>query len=133
MATRIKKPMALRELHGTANRNKQRNNTNAPKPKRGIGPPPEHLSAAQARAWDYLVSVMFEGVLGESDRPTMEILACLFARFRAVNYDDLEAKTLSGTELAMLQKIMASYGMSPADREKITVEKQEEKNPFAQI
>lgn len=126
-----KKPMALRELHGTANRNKQRNNDNAPEPERGIGPAPEHFSEAQSKVWDYLVSVMFAGVLGSSDRPTFELLTILFWRFRSGGYEeDAVIPALAVGEMTLMNNIMSKYGMTPSDRQKIVVPKGEKKNPF---
>lgn len=129
-----KKPMALRELHGTANRNKQRNSPNPPEITRGIGPAPEHFTESQSEVWDYLVSVMFAGVLAESDRPTFELLTVLFHRFRYGSYEDgAPIPALAVGELARMDSIMSRYGMTPSDRTKIVVPKTENKNPFADI
>lgn len=126
-----KKPQALRELHGTANRNKYRDNQNAPVPTRGIGPAPDHFSEEQSKTWDYLVSIMFAGVLAESDRPTMELLTVLFWRFRNGSYEqDAVIPALAVGEMTLMHQIMGKYGMTPSDRQKIVVPKQEKRNPF---
>ena len=126
-----KKPAALRELHGTANRNKHRDNQNAPTPSRGIGPAPSHFTELQRDTWDYLVSVMFAGVLGNSDRPQMELLTILFWRFRHGSYeDDAVIPALAVGEMTLMNQIMGKYGMTPSDRQKIVVPKTEKKNPF---
>lgn len=126
-----KKPQALRELHGTANRNKHRDNQNAPVPIRGIGPAPDYFNAEQSKTWDYLVSIMFAGVLAESDRPTMELLTILFWRFRNGSYEDgAMIPALAVGEMVLMNQIMGKYGMTPSDRQKIVVPKAEKKNPF---
>ena len=129
-----KKPTALRELHGTANRNKQRNSPSPVEVTRGIGPAPERLTAEQSEVWDYLVSVMFPGVLAESDRPTFELLTVLFHRFRYGTYDENSTcPALAVGELARMDSIMGRYGMTPSDRTKIVVPKGEKKNPFESL
>ena len=126
-----KKPTALRELHGTAHRNKQRNSPSPPEIVKGIGPAPEYFNELESDTWDYLVSIMFAGVLAQSDRPTFELLARLFYRFRYGSYEDgAVVPALAVSELARLDSIMSRYGMTPSDRTKIVVPKGENKNPF---
>ena len=125
------KPTALKELNGSAKHDPQRINKDEPKPKKGIGPAPDHFNELQSKTWDYLVSVMFPGVLGDSDRPTMELMAVLFYRFRYGSYeDDALVPALAVGELARLDSLMGRYGMTPSDRTKIIVPKAEAKNPF---
>lgn len=128
-----KKPTAIRELHGTANRNKQRNVENPVEPDMGIGPAPSYFCEQQREVWDYLVSVMFVGVLGNSDRPTFEVLATLFHRFRYGAHGDDSApyQALSGVELNCMNSIMARYGMTPSDRTKISARTTSKNNPFS--
>lgn len=129
-----KKPAALRELHGTANRNKHRDNRDAPEPELGIGPAPEHFTELQQEIWDYLVTVMFAGVLGRSDRPTFELLTVLFWRFRHGDYtEDAVIPALAVGEMTLMNNIMSKYGMTPSDRQKIVVKKEEKKNPFGAL
>lgn len=129
-----KKPAALRELHGTAKRNKHRDNQSQPEVTRGIGPAPDHFTDDQRKVWDYLVSIMFAGVLSESDRPTMELLAILFWRFRKGEYgDDAEVPALAVGEMTLMNNIMAKYGMTPSDRTKIVVPSAKPKNPFGNL
>lgn len=119
-----KKPTALRELHGTADRNKQRNNPNEPVPTRGIGPAPEHLPAAMHAIWDEVVGAMYAGVLGEADRLALEAMVRLVYLMRT-DFDEMTA-----AQLNQLTGLLARFGMTPADRTKIVVPKGEKKNPF---
>jgi len=126
-----KKPQALRELHGTSRRNKHRDNQSQPTVTRGIGPAPEHFTDLQSDTWDYLVSVMFAGVLSESDRPSMEVMTMLFFRFRHGSHEEGAAYTqLNGAELSRLDSLIGRYGMTPSDRTKIVIPKKEGSNPF---
>lgn len=126
-----KKPKALRELNGTADRNKHRDNQDQPPVARGIGPAPEHFTELQSDIWDYLVGVMYAGVLSISDRPTMEMMTILFHRFRHGDYEENSVcPALNGVELSRLDSLMGRYGMTPSDRTKIVVPKKEKSNPF---
>ena len=126
-----KKPTALRELHGTANRNKHRDNPDQPTPTRGIGKAPDHFNETQVKTWDYLVSIMFRGVLAETDRPSFELLTMLFWRFRYGDYEeDSVCPALAVGEMSRMDSLMARYGMTPSDRTKIVVPKEENKSPF---
>jgi len=126
-----KKPMELRKLHGTANRNKHRDNPDQPEITKGIGPAPDHFNELQAEIWDYLVSIMFENVLSETDRPSFEVLCILFWRFRHGEHEkDAAIPALLAAELNRMDSLMGRYGMTPSDRTKIVVPKAESENPF---
>lgn len=128
------KPTALKELHGTAHRNKQRQNKKEPKTTKGIGPAPEHFNELQAKTWDYIVSIMFPGVMCEADRTTMEVLTILFWRFRYGEYEkEAVIPALTAAELGQLTKMLSLYGMTPSDRTKIVQDKNEDKNPFETV
>lgn len=122
-----KKPTALRELHGTLNRNKQRNNPNEPTPVRGIGPPPSHLSQMQQQVWDEVVGQMYAGVLGEADRIALECMCRLIADMR-MDYENFTA-----AKMTQLSTLCGKFGMTPSDRTKIVVPKGEKRNPFADL
>jgi phage terminase small subunit len=122
-----KKPMALRELHGTADRNKQRNNDNAPSPLRGIGPAPEHLPEPYQQVWDEIVGQMYAGVLGEADRLALEAMVRLVVDMRT-DYENFTA-----AKMTQLISLCGRFGMTPSDRTKIVVPKGEKQNTFAAI
>jgi phage terminase small subunit len=126
-----RKPLALKELHGTAKDHPSRNNQQQPVVVRGIGPAPEYFDEATSATWDYLVSVMFVGVLSESDRPSFEMMAKLFHRFRYGSYDDDSVlPALAVGELARLDSLFSRYGMTPSDRTRLVIPKTEKKNSF---
>jgi len=123
------KPMALRELHGTANRNKQRNNDDVPVPTNGIGPAVRpgsgsNLNEGEQAIWDEIVSISYAGVLGEADRIALEMMCKLVYEMRTGFADMTAAK------LTQLSSLLGRFGMTPSDRTKITVPKAEKKNSF---
>lgn len=112
-----KKPTAVRKLHGTANRNKQRNNPNEPIVKRGIGPAPFHFEEDKALIWDEVVRIMYKGVLAETDRIALEVLVVLIWEFRTMPQQFTAAK------LNQLNSFLSKFGMTPSDRTKISIPK----------
>lgn len=120
-----RKPTALKEVQGTAHRNKQRQNPDEPKPSRGIGPAPDHLGENISEIWDEVVSNMYAGVLGEADRIGLETMARLIHLMRT-DFD-----SMSGAQLSRLNGLLSQFGMTPADRTKISVPKSKDQgNPF---
>jgi len=122
-----KKPQALRELHGTANRNKHRDNQEQPEVTRGIGPPSNRLTAEQKEIWDEIVGQMYAGVLAEGDRLALELLCRLVLEMRN-NFEEMNA-----SKITQLVGLLSRFGMTPSDRTKIIVPKKEESNPFAKF
>ena len=126
---RPKKPMVVRELHGTAHRNKQRNNDDAPVAKNGIGPAVRPMSGSNLNAqeqaiWDEIVSISYVGVLGEADRIGLEMMCRLVHEMRT------DFTEMTAAKLTQLSNLLGRFGMTPSDRTKIVVPKAEKKNPF---
>ena len=119
-----KKPQALRELHGTSGRNKQRDVENPAVATRGIGPPANVLTESQKLIWDEIVGVSYAGVMGEADRIALELMCRLVEEMRT-NFTEMTASKLS-----QLNSILSKFGMTPSDRSKINVPKTEKKNSF---
>jgi len=122
-----RKPTALRKLQGTIDDHPGRQNKNQPEPERGIGPPPSHLDDTHQNVWDEIVSNMYAGVLGEADRMALETLTRLVVEMRT-NFEEMTAAKLS-----QLSTLLGRFGMTPSDRTKIVVPKQEKTNPFESL
>ena len=122
-----KKPTALRELHGTANRNKQRNIDSPATATRGIGPAGNVLSENQRAIWDEIVGISYAGVMGEADRIALELMCRLVEEMR------LNFAEMSASKMTQLNSILSKFGMTPSDRTKITVPKIEKANGFAAL
>jgi phage terminase small subunit len=123
-----RKPTALLELRQGRLRARDRAaRTNEPQARAAVGPPPKHLSDAQARCWDELVGICPLGVLGDSDRIHLEMTAVLLAAFRA------EGHELKPQLIARLSVHLGKLGLNPADRSAVMVPGRFTKNPFGQF
>ena len=122
-----KKPMALRELHGTADRNKHRDNDSPPQATRGIGPPNKVLTENQRAIWDEVVGISYAGVMAEGDRISLEMMCRLIEEMR------LDFSEMTASKLSQLNSMLSKFGMTPSDRGKIVVPKQEKANAFGSL
>lgn len=118
-------PTALKRLNGSAAQHPERINDNEPVPERGIGSAPAHLGPAEQAIWDEVVSVMYKDVLGEADRIALEAMVRLIHMMRT-SFDEMTA-----AQLTRLTGLLGQFGMTPADRTKISVPKRQSDNPFA--
>ena len=126
MANR-QKPQALRELHGTADRNKHRTNQEQPIAERGIGPATNELNKAEQKIWDEVVGHCYAGVMKSGDRIALETMCRLIHEMRT-NFADMTA-----SKLTQLTNMLGRFGLTPSDRTKIIVPKVEKANGFASL
>lgn len=124
---RPRTPSNILELRGSFKRHPEIKRPNEPKSPYPIGECPDHLDADDQAAWNEIVSQCCPGVLTVSDRITVEITARLLAELRETGRD------FNMTRLARLQSLLASLGMNPADRTKISVEPPSKVNKFAAL
>jgi len=90
-----------------------------PVPIAGAGSPPRHLTTDQKKVWREIIKKTPEGVITAMDRCSLEIVCVLLDRFRQANSG--KAERLQGAELSALMRGLASLGMTPADRSKVSV------------
>lgn len=127
---RHKQPVQLAEIKGQVRKNPQRYQEHATNDS-PVGDVPEHLIDAQQVVWHELVSMALPGVLTESDRIMLEIATVLLTIFRG---HDAFTEKLTAAELNQLIGILGRLGMSPADRQKITLKGSEDKgNKFGEF
>jgi len=124
---RPKKPTILKLANGSLRHNPSRRNPGEPAPTRGIGPAPERLTAEQREAWDEVVGICYPGVLGDSDRIILEMIACLLTEFRANPVE------FNGARITALVSMLGRLGLSPADRAKVSAPTLKKQNPFADL
>jgi hypothetical protein len=86
---------------------------------------PEYFSPSQEDAWDEIVSLLPPSVLQATDRLAVELTARLIARFRS--QDDAD---VSMAQVAQIRTALASLGMTPADRSRVSSVKAPVVNPF---
>lgn len=112
------KPTAVLELVGAYKKNPQRKRKNEPKPVAGIGrfsDGPTDL----ASIWDEIVAQTVPGVMTLSDRVALEIVCRLLAEIR------LKPDEISVGKATALCNLLGRFGLTPADRAKVTVPEEE--------
>lgn len=118
---RITTATAVLEARGSFKAHPERKRGNEPVAG-GIGPAPDHLPAEVRAIWDETVSQCAPGVFQSGDRQALED----YCQLRAQSRRDFSK---FGTEkIRLLISFMARFGMTPADRCKISVPKKPPKN-----
>lgn len=131
---RPRKPTAVLELNGAFKKDPKRRKgrENEPKPKAALGDPLPWLDRAEKATWRELHSLLAQGVGGDSDAAAFATLCVLYSKLKK---DRIGGRAgLTSSELSQMITLFGRFGMTPADRSKISVPaKQEEDNPFAQL
>lgn len=86
---------------------------------------PEYFTAAQTVVWAELVRLLPPSVLQATDRMAVELVARLVARFRSINDADVTM-----AQVAQIRTALATLGMTPADRSRVSAKKVVAANPF---
>ena len=86
---------------------------------------PEYFNGDQVAVWNELIGLLPDGVLQATDRMAVELTARLIARFRALDDDKVNM-----AQVAQIRTALASLGMTPADRSKVSGKKKQTENPF---
>ena len=108
---------AILNARGAFKKDPQRTRTD-PKPTGTLRKtPPANLTTDQKRAWQRIVKIAPAGVLQCSDEIMIELASCLLAEFQS---DPGEMPT---ARLLRLETQLGKFGLSPADRARIGVEK----------
>ena len=118
---RPRTPSKVLEMRGAFDKNPQRKRSDEPKPKAGLGNPPKQLAPGAKAVWKELAKHAPEGVFGDSDRIAVEIASVLLAEFRE------DPAEFSAARMARLDSLLGRFGMTPADRSKVVVDKGGEK------
>lgn len=160
---RPRTPTAVLEAKGAFRKDPQRAATrkNEPKPDGVIGNPPDYFDETHKEIWWELIGEAPKGVLTKADRKQLELTVRLTAKMRAIPYrmhkalrflgealiglgmdendvnefkEDLRKMVgCSSQDLSLLAGCLTRMGMTPADRSKVSVEPEEEADPFDQI
>lgn len=118
---RPRTPTAILEAKGAFAKNPQRAHARAgePKPRAGIGNPPDDLADDVRSCWHDIVSCCSPGVLTAADRIAVLSTARLLAR---------ENRGIISTgERGQLHRMLAEMGMTPKGRAYIHVDADDEK------
>ncbi len=123
-------PTKVLELRGAFDKHPERKSERSgePKPKGNLGQPPKRLSAGAKTAWREFAKHAPEGVFGDSDRVAVEIASVLLAEFRE------DPAEFSAARMARLDSLLGRFGMTPADRSKVVVDKKaDDADPWADL
>ena len=125
-----RKPTNVLELQGAFRRNPGRAVQRQGEPipaKGGPGAPPSRLNADEAAAWHELLEMAHAGTFSKADRLSLEIAAQLIVEYRQ------SPRSFPNSRLLRLYSMLASFGMTPADRSRITVSSVKPANKFSGI
>lgn len=147
---RPRTPTALKIVKGTAQ--KCRTNKAEPKPDRGIPDCPEHLSDLAREAWPAVAAMLDKmGILTVADEYALTELCETYAELRKARATLKErgaqsyATTNAAGELMYrafpevaiiadadrrMRNWLASFGLTPADRSKVSAREKENENPW---
>lgn len=117
-------PREVAKLKGADKVHPERYRKKVPKSDSPVGSAPEGMSESARACWFELESYAIPGTLTWAERPMLEMAANLFAEYRA-----------APTEFAIgkynpLIGMLARFGLSPADRQKLSIDSPKEDDPY---
>lgn len=124
---RIAQPREKAELKGQHKRNPQRYKSTPPKSASPLGNAPDHMNEEAKAIWFELETFSIPGVLTQADRYFMEFACNLIQEYRKC------PEEFTTSRFTPMYSALARLGMSPADRQKLAVEKPKDENPFANL
>jgi phage terminase small subunit len=114
---RKRTPTKVLETRGSFIAHPERKRSAEVKQVDGVGDPPSYLSDLEKQCWHELVRISLPGVLTVSDRPLVEVASRLWGEMRN---PDPRAEFIGHARLGRFMVCLASMGMTPADRSKVT-------------
>ena len=117
-----RKPTQLLSISGALATNPGRyaDRMNEPRSSEPAGDPPPVFNKAMKGIWIEIVSLIPSGVLQRSDRILLEVICHLI--------NDLRTGQSTVASIAQLRMALASLGMTPADRSRVSAAPQEPLN-----
>jgi hypothetical protein len=124
-----RKPTALLELTGALAHDPGRyaGRQHEPQTDEPVGDPSEWMSERQKAIWVEFVAMAHDGVITRADRHAVEIAVALIDEFRSA------PRKFAPAKYAQLRTILASFGMTPADRSRVTAKPKKDVNPFEEL
>lgn len=126
---RPRKPTADLAARGAFKKDPQRARAREGEPEGNghLPPPPDYFNDDQRAAWFELASRAPVGVITGSDAHCLELMACILVNIRTLKGDAPAAM------FAQFRSYSAGFGMTPADRSRISLGKQDAANPFSKF
>ena len=122
-----RKPTKMHIVAGTLRPTRHRDRENEPEVIEPLGGPPEGWRIEAKLLWAELANLVPAGVATKADRVAFEVLLRLVAKMR----EGPEAMTPALA--SQLRAACAVFGMTPADRSRVSAPRLPEDNPFAQL
>jgi len=117
-------PREVAEIKGLTAHDPQRYRKEPPKNAMPIGNAPKHLSKEAQAAWFELETMVPPGVLTHAETLLLEVLSNLVVEYRT------DPPAFAVGKYVHLIGCLARLGMTPADRQKIGIEKPTEADPL---
>jgi phage terminase small subunit len=116
---RPRTPTAILDARGALAHDSKRyaHRTSEPQPTKPLGSAPAHLTKDQKKVWRELATTAPADVLTGCDRWVVESAVMLMSLIRSGNF--------TTATIAQLRSCLASMGMTPADRSRVSAKKQE--------
>ena len=124
---RPRKPTNLHVVQGTYRKDRHGNRGSEPEIIEPLGGPPEGWPIAAKLLWAELSDLIPAGVAGKSDRLTFELLCRLVGTMRS------GTEALTPALAAQIRTTCAVFGLSPADRSRVSAPRLPKENPFAKF
>lgn len=112
------------ELKGATKHDPQRYRKEPPKAELTLGHAPEHMCEAAKKCWFEISTYAPKGVLTGAERIPLEALSNLLAEYRE------DPREFAVGKYTHLIGLLARFGMTPADRQKLGTEKPKDENAF---
>jgi hypothetical protein len=116
---RNKTPTAYLDAKGAFIANPQRSRPNEPTSDRPLGSPPKYLTKEQKNIWKDIAKRIPHGVACEADRDAFEMMVRLTEGQR-------QGVITRSAERTTLISLWSRFGMTPADRSRVAVDKPKE-------
>ena len=124
---RIPQPREVAKLKGSDKLNPQRYTGEVPKCSMPVGDAPEDMLEGAQAVWFEICTFAPSGVITGADRFMLEMASNLLAEYRD---DPVE---FAVGKYGHLISLLARFGLSPSDRNKLAMEPPKEANPFEQM
>lgn len=116
---RPRKPSNILELNGAFKANPQRRRKVIHPAPTDLGAPPAWMTREQAAVWHEIMEIAPPNIIKSTDAIAVSVFACLVCEFRA------DPVLFSSARVAQLMGFFSRFGMTPADREKISIDQGE--------
>ena len=112
-----RKPTAVLSLAGRFKKDPKRGRARANEPvdNAPLGDPPEYFQPTERQIWNEIQHQLVDGVALASDRHAFEMLVRLVGLMRTNGIGSLE-----GAQLTQMTKLFTLFGMTPADRSRVS-------------